>query len=102
MEKIDFRNLSESERLAFRKQAIKLIKSGRKKIEVAEIIEVKAGTISEWWKASIQTGSKGLESKKKGVKSEDKKLLTDKEEQAIQKMIVDKMPEQLRLCLMDT
>jgi hypothetical protein len=38
-----------------------------------------------------------LQSKKKGVKSEDKKLLTAKQEQTIQKMIVDKMPEQLKL-----
>lgn len=97
MKRTDFRTLSEPARLAFRHQAIKLIKSGRKKYEVAEIIGVKAGTISEWWKAYIQTGAKGLQSKKKGVKSEDKKLLTAKEEQTIQKMIVDKMPEQLKL-----
>jgi transposase len=97
MKAIDFRKLPEQERLAFRKQAVRLIKNGEKKKKVAHIIGVKAGTISEWWKDYQSKGLKGLESKKKGVRSEDKKLLSDQQEKAIQKMIVDKMPEQLKL-----
>ncbi|MFV0304479.1 MAG: hypothetical protein ACK5IC_03225 [Moheibacter sp.] len=46
MEKTGFRKLPEVEHLAFRKQAVKLIKLGRKKGEVSEIIGV-TGTISE-------------------------------------------------------
>jgi transposase len=97
MEKIDFRTLSEQEQLGFRKQAIKLIKSGRKKGEVAEIIGVRGGSISEWWKNYKATGMKGLLSKKRGVKSEDKKLLSTQQEHVIQKMITDTMPDQLKL-----
>ncbi len=97
MEKIDFRTLSEQERLAFRKQAINLIKSGRKKQEVAEIVGVRPSSISSWWKDYKTNGLKGLESKKSGVKSEDKKLLTEKQEQEIQTLITDKLPEQLKL-----
>jgi transposase len=97
MEKTDFRKLSELERLAFRKQAIKLIQSGRRKKEVAEIIGVRGATITEWWRDFLAKGLKGLNSKKKGVKSEDKKLLSNQQERLIQSMIVDKMPEQLKL-----
>ncbi len=97
MKAIDFRKLTEQERLSFRKQAIRLIKNGEKKKKVALIIGVKAGTISAWWKDYQIKGIKGLESKKKGVKSEDKKLLSEQQEKAIQKMIVDQMPEQLKL-----
>lgn len=97
MEKIDFRTLSEQEQLGFRKQAIKLIKSGRKKGEVAEIIGVRSASISEWWKNYKEKGINGLSSKKRGVKSEDKKLLSSKQEQEIQKMIIDTMPDQLKL-----
>lgn len=97
MEKTDFRTLSESSRLEFRKQAVKLIKSGKKKGEVADIIGIKAGTLSQWWKDYQSFGYKGLESKKKGVRSEDKKLLSDQQEVEVQKMIVDKMPDQLKL-----
>jgi transposase len=97
MEKIDFRTLDEVARLAFRKRAISLIKSGHSKGHVASIIGVKAGTISEWWKNYQSQGSKGLVAKKNGAKSEDKKLLNNAQELAIQKMIVDKMPDQLKL-----
>jgi len=34
---------------------------------------------------------------KRGVKSEDKKLLSLKQEKEIQKIIIDKMPQQLKL-----
>lgn len=97
MEKTDFRTLSESSRLEFRKRAIQLIRSGKKKGEVADIIGIKAGTLSQWWKDYRSFGHKGLESKKKGVKSEDKKLLSNQQELHIQKMIVDRMPDQLKL-----
>lgn len=97
MIKHDFRKLDENVRLAFRKQAIKLIESGKKKGEVAEIIGVKAGTISDWWKKYKQNGSSGLKSKKKGAVSEDRKLLSSAQEKSIQKMIVDKMPDQLKM-----
>lgn len=97
MRKIDFRTLDESTRYAFREQAIDLIKSGKRKGEVALLIGVKAGTISDWWKSYQHNGLKGLKAKKNGAKSEDRKLLTVAQEQAIQKMIVDKMPDQLKL-----
>lgn len=97
MEKTDFRTLPEQTRLAFRLRAISLIKSGRSKGEVALIIGVPAATISRWSKQYRTIGKKGLEAKKRGVKSEDKKLLSKEQETAIQKMIVDKMPEQLKM-----
>jgi transposase len=74
-----------------------LIKLGRKKGEVALIIGVRSASISEWWKNYKDNGIKGLSSKKRGVKSEDKKLLSTKQEQEIQRMIIDTMPDQLKL-----
>ena len=97
MRKIDFRTLDESTRYAFRKQAIDLINSGRRKGEVAKLIGVKSGTISEWWKSYQELGLKGLKAKKNGAKSEERKLLTAAQELDVQKMIIDKMPDQLKL-----
>jgi hypothetical protein len=37
MEKTDFRTLSEQEQLGFCKQAIKLMKSGRKKVKLLKL-----------------------------------------------------------------
>ena len=42
-------------------------------------------------------GDKGLHDTKRGVKSEDRKLLTNKQELRIQAMILDTMPDQLKL-----
>ncbi|MFV0391599.1 MAG: helix-turn-helix domain-containing protein [Paludibacteraceae bacterium] len=63
MEKIDFRTLDESTRFVFRKRSIELIKSGKKKGEVALLVGVKPGTISSWWKSYQQAGLKGLKAK---------------------------------------
>lgn len=97
MEREDFRKVDDKTRSNYRKQAIRLIKQGKKKGDIAIMFGVNKNTISNWFKSYEQRGEKGFVSKKKGVKSEDKKLLNEDQEKAIQKMIVDKMPEQLKL-----
>ena len=97
MNKIDFRTLLETERFAFRRQAIRLKKSGRSQKEIAQIIGIRPATICQWCKDYDHKGQKGLIAKKRGVKSEDKKLLSDSQELLIQKMITDTMPDQLKL-----
>lgn len=97
MEKEDFRKVDDKTRSNYRKQAICLIKQGKKKGEIAVMFGVNKNTVSNWWKSYRERGDNGFISKKKGVRSEDKKLLSEAQEKAIQKMIVDKMPEQLKL-----
>lgn len=97
MEKEDFRTVDDATRSSYRKRAISLIKQGKKKGEIALMFGVNKNTVSNWWKSYQSRGTKGFVSKKKGVKSEDKKLLSDEQESAVQKMLVDKMPEQLKL-----
>jgi len=97
MEKMDFRTLSSQERYVFRKRAIVLIKSGKKQKEVALLYGVRTATVSEWVKSYKSLGNKGLRDKVRGVKSEDKKLLSNHQEKSIQKMITDVMPDQLKL-----
>jgi transposase len=93
MEREDFRTITETSRFTIRKRAIQLIKSGKKKSEVATLFGVKNGTITDWVKKYNEFGYNGLKSKPKGVKSEDKKLLSKAQEKAIQLMIIDKMPD---------
>ena len=94
MEKTDLRNESEAVRLAFRKRAIQLLKSGKKKKDIASILGVDANTITHWSKKS-QSGL--LKEKKRGVSSEDKKLLSNEQEKEIQRKIIDVMPSQYKL-----
>lgn len=95
MEKEDFRTVDDSIRMSYRKKAIGLIKKGKKKGEVAILFGVDKNTVTNWCKLYQETG--GYKSKKKGVKSEDKKLLSTLQEKEIQSLIVDRMPDQLKL-----
>lgn len=97
MEKMDFRKLSSLERFSFRKRAMVLIKSGKKQIEIASLYGIRTATVSQWVKSYKLLGNKGLQDNVRGVKSEDKKLLTQGQENEIQKMILDVMPDQLKL-----
>jgi transposase len=97
MEKMDFRTLSSEERYRFRKRAIALIKSGKKQKDISNLFGVRANTISSWNKSYKLLGIKGLRAKPKGPSPEKVKLLTTEQEIEIQKMIIDTMPDQLKL-----
>ena len=97
MEKVDFRSLGAEERKASRKAAIRLLKQGKKKKEIAQSFGVAANTVTNWVKRYREQGVKGLGDMTRGVKSEDKKLLSPIQEEQIQRMITDTMPDQLKL-----
>jgi len=97
MENQDLRGCSEEEKLMIRKRAIRMIKKGVKKKEVAEQLGVNKNSITNWWKSYEDLGSKSYRYEKRGIKKGDKKLLTDQQESRVQSMIVDKMPDQLSL-----
>jgi transposase len=97
MKKIDLRSVSDQERGIIRRDAIKMIKRGDKKKDVALFYGVHVNTVRDWWKLYNKEGHKSLSYQKRGVKSEDRKLLNKDQEGAIQKMIIDVMPDQLKL-----
>ena len=97
MLKSDYRKLSSQDRYSYRKRAIMLIKSGEKKKDVAIIFGVRPNTVSEWVKSYKKNGFKGLRDIKRGVKSVDRKLLSLSQELVIQNLILDTMPDQLKL-----
>lgn len=97
MEKTDFRTLSIEERYQFKKRAIALIKSGKKQKDIVELYGIRPNTVSLWVKNYKDLGLKGLKEKERGAKSEDRKLLSSDQEKSIQKMIIDTMPDQLKL-----
>jgi len=97
MDKVDYRRLPEIEQFVMRKIAISLIKSRKKKKDITQLLGVRPTPILEWVKKHKLNDSAGLKSKKRGVKSEDRKLLSDEQEKEVQKMIIDIMPDQLKL-----
>ncbi len=97
MGKEDFRKVKDEARDIIRVRAIGMIKKGIQKKEVAFILGVHVNTITNWWKKYQINGNKGLKGQKRGIKSEDKKLLNKSQEKKIQSLIIDTMPDQLKL-----
>ncbi len=97
MEKIDLRKVLDQERNVIRRDAVKMIKRGDKKKDIAKFYGVHINTVRDWWKLYKKEGAKSLIYKTRGAKSENKKLLNKKYEIEIQKMITETMPDQLKL-----
>ena len=97
MEKIDARKLSPEAQQQLREQAIRLRKAGRPVKEVVEILGVPRGTISRWTAAYKRDGFKAIQSQKRGRKVGSCRTLTPEQEAHLQKLIVDKAPDQLKL-----
>ena len=97
MEKIDARKLSLEKLELLRQQSIRLLKQGRKQVEVADILGVRAATISEWNRIYKTGGKKALTLKSPGPSKGSNCIITHKQEKEIQKLIIDKCPDQLKL-----
>lgn len=97
MEKTDLRTLSGPVREQLRKRGIALVKSGKKKGEVALLLGVDKNTVTNWCKAFGAKGEAGLKEKRRGVQPGSRALLTPAQQRKIQAMITDTMPDQLKL-----
>ena len=97
MEKRDARKLSTEAQQELRELAIRLKKSGKTYKAIAEIVHVQPTTICTWYKAYQRGGKNALEIKKRGRRSGSCRTLTEEQELEIQKTIVDKCPDQLKL-----
>ena len=97
MEKIDLRKASTAEKEAIRIRAVMMHKQKIKQNEIALLLGVHKNSIYQWVKIFKEQGKKGLKEVKKGRKKGDGKLLSNEQEKEVQKMIVDKMPDQLKL-----
>lgn len=80
-----------------RKTIVRMLKKGMKGKEIAKILNVSEGHVSNVKKAYKEHGIDGIKPKHQGRKQGEKRILTPEQEKEIQKMIVDKNPDQLRL-----
>ncbi len=96
-EKKDLRTANKSKKEAIRALTISMYKKGMKQKEISLLLGLRTNTISDWVKLYKQHGKKGLQEVKRGRKKGYGKLLLPIQELEIQKMIIDKMPDQLKL-----
>lgn len=97
MKKRDFRTLSFDAQYEIKLLAIRMIKAEKKQIEVSKHLSVRKQTISQWWKTYTNEGMKGLRNKRRGRQTGENRTLTVEMEKQIQRAIVDKFPEQMKL-----
>jgi transposase len=97
MEKIDARTLTQEAQEALRKQIVRLRKAGRPNQEVAEIVGVSQGHCSRVWSRYQKDGAKAVAKGKRGRRHGDKRTLTAEQELTIQRLLIDKSPQQLKL-----
>lgn len=97
MEKIDLRTATKEAKEDIRKRAIRMIKQGHKLIEVARILGVNKNSVTTWYSNYRKYGTKGLKEKDRGHKKGEGRLLSSQQEKEVQQMILDKMPDQLKL-----
>lgn len=97
MKHIDLRKVNNDELYAIRKQVVRLKKQGRKGSEIEEITGLYQTRISQIWQAYQAEGMAGIKPEKSGRKKDSGRRLTIEEEKEIRAVIINKVPEQLKL-----
>jgi len=89
--------LSPDEQYQIRKNIIRLSKKDKDSKEIAEILDVSLRHVQNTVKQYKDGGIAAIKPKKRGRKEGEERSLTPEQEQEIQKIIIDKYPEQLKL-----
>jgi transposase len=95
MNKEDARSYSQDAQEILRKKAVKMVRSGIKRSEVAQMLGVSVEALRKWMIAYEEKGISGLKKRKRGRREGGR--LKKSEVSMICKMITDKNPDQLKL-----
>jgi len=97
MKKHDSRNLPREVQQHNRNQAIRLFGQGRKRAEIAQILDVHYVVVCDWIRAWKQGGDNAIKLKKRGRSSDQQRLLTREQEKVLRNLLTEKNPQQLKL-----
>ena len=97
MEKTDARTLSPQTQYELRKQVVRLRHKGISNKETAAIVGMCENRTSTIWRNYLNGGMKAIKPKKRGRRYGEKRKLTAEQEAAIQNLLIDKTPDQLKL-----
>ena len=97
MEKIDARKHNQQTQYELRKQVVRLRKRGLANQEVAEIVGIAAAHASTIWQKYQKGGIEAIKPGQRGRRHGEQRVLTAEQERAVQEMLVDKAPHQLKL-----
>jgi len=97
MEKIDARKLSPQTQYEFRKQVIRCRRRGMTNKATAETVGISEQQASTIWQTFLRDGIQALKPKPRGRRRGEKRNLTAEQEAVVQKLLIDKTPDQLKL-----
>ncbi len=97
MEKRDARKLNRDAQYELRYCCVRMLRSGKKQSEVITSLEVSRASVGRWWRIYQREGINGLQLKKRGRSHGQQRRLTHEQEKSIQRMLVEKTPNQLKL-----
>src|SRR3989304_4797839 len=97
MEKTDARKLGKEVQQELRNQIIRLRRQGRTNREIAQVVGVSEPHASAVWHKYQEGGKAAIRVKNRGRRNGEKKTLSDEQEREIQRLVIDKMPDQLKL-----
>jgi len=97
MEKTDIRKLNQQAQFELRKQVVRLRQKGMGTKEISEITGISVPHISTIWQKFQRGGLNAIKPGVRGRRHGDQRQLSSDQEKAIQKLLVDKTPDQLKL-----
>ena len=97
MEKDDARKLSPAEQHERRRQVIRAHKRGRTRTQIAQEVGLSYTAVSKTIERFEAHGMAALAPRTRGRRSGEDRALSEEQEQAIQRTICDKRPEQLKM-----
>ena len=95
--KEDGRKLSKEQQAEARRRAMLLLKKGWHERDIGEAVGVHERTVRQWKQHQRDHGTAALLRDERGRKHGQKRTLTAAQEKEVQKLITDKLPEQLKL-----
>ena len=97
MDTHDARTLSNDALEQLRRQAVRLHRRGEPNTAIAAIVGVDRRTVGIWLQRYAAGGAAALQAKPRGRKVGEQRTLTPAQETEIQRLLVDKTPDQLKL-----
>jgi len=97
MKTTDARKLNQQTQFELRKQVVRLKKKGQSNAEISEIVGLSQSHISTIWQKYQRGGLDAIKPGVRGRRHGEQRELTPEQEVDIQKLLVDKTPDQLKL-----
>ena len=97
MQERDVRKLGQATQAELRRQAIKMRKEGQSRGAVAEALGVHLKTVPRWSGEHQKLGAAIFATRRRGRKLGEARHFSPEQEKTLQRMIVEKTPDQLKL-----